>query len=380
MLFPPLRSLFLFTLLLSSVCFLQIKADHDDESDLGSDIKVDKRLKFENPKLRQAYIALQSWKKAIFSDPFNFTANWNGSDVCSYNGIYCAPSPSYPKTRVVAGIDLNHADMAGYLASELGLLSDLALFHINSNRFCGEVPLTFNRMKLLYELDLSNNRFVGKFPKVVLSLPSLKFLDLRYNEFEGKIPSKLFDRELDAIFLNHNRFRFGIPKNMGNSPVSALVLADNNLGGCIPGSIGQMGKTLNELILSNDNLTGCLPPQIGNLKKVTVFDITSNRLQGPLPSSVGNMKSLEELHVANNAFTGVIPPSICQLSNLENFTYSSNYFSGRPPICAASLLADIVVNGTMNCITGLARQRSDKQCSSLLARPVDCISATNKSM
>ncbi|WZZ57338.1 hypothetical protein YC2023_057445 [Brassica napus] len=263
---------------------------------LGSRIKVDPKLKFENSKLRQAYIALQSWKLAILSDPFNFTANWNGSD--------------------------------------LGLLRDLALFHLNSNRFCGEVPLTFNRMKLLYELDLSNNRFVGKFPNVVLSLPSLKFLDLCFNEFEGKIPSKLFDRKLDAIFLNHNRFPFGIPENMGNSPVSALVLADNDLGGCIPGSIGQMGKTLNELIFSNDNLTGCLP-QIGNLKKVTVFDVSSNRLRGPLPSSVGNMRSLEELHVANNGFTGVIPPSICQLPNLENFTYSSNFFTGRAPICGA---------------------------------------------
>ena len=263
MLIPPLRLVFF--LLLSSICLLQIKAD---ESGLGNHIKVDPKLKFENPKLLEAYIALQSWKQTIFSDPFNFTANWNGSDVCSYNGIYCAPSPnSHPKTRVVAGIDLNHADMAGYLPSELGLLSDLALFHLNSNRFCGEVPLTFNRMKLLHELDLSNNRFVGKFPSVVLSLPSLKFLDLRFNDFEGKLPSKLFDRKLDAIFLNHNRFRFGIPDNMGNSPVSALVLADNDLRGCIPGSIGQMGKTLNELILSNDNLTGCLPPQIGNLQE-----------------------------------------------------------------------------------------------------------------
>ncbi|KAF3606865.1 hypothetical protein DY000_02045169 [Brassica cretica] len=328
MLLPPLR-LFFLCLCLSSVCLLQIKAD----GVLGSRIKVDPKLKFENPKLRQAYIALQSWKLAIFSDPFNFTANWNGSDVCSYNGIYCAPFPgSYNKTRVVAGIDLNHADMAGYLPSELGLLRDLALFHLNSNRFCGEVPLTFNRMKLLYELDLSNNRYH---------------------------PSSSTE--------SFNRLRFGIPENMGNSPVSALVLADNDLGGCIPGSIGQMGKTLNELILSNDNLTGCLP-QIGNLKKVTVFDVSSNRLRGPLPSSVGNMRSLEELHVANNGFTGVIPPSICQLPNLENFTYSSNFFTGRAPICGAVS----VVNGSMNCIPFMARQRSAKECSSLPARPVDC--------
>ena len=47
-----------------------------------------------------------------------------------------------------------------------------------------------------------------------------------------------------------------ISGNLGNSLVSVLVLANNNLGGCIPGSIGNMGKTLNEIILMNDNLTG----------------------------------------------------------------------------------------------------------------------------
>ncbi|KAJ6958696.1 hypothetical protein NC653_040370 [Populus alba x Populus x berolinensis] len=166
-------------------------------------------------------------------------------------------------------------------------------------------------MKLLHELDLSNNQFVGKFPKVVLSLPSLKYLDLRFNEFE---------------------------ENLGNSPVSVLVLANNNLGGCIPGSIGKMGKTLNEIILMNDNLTGCFPPKIGMLKKVTVF-------------------------------TGVVPASVCQLHNLQNFTYSFNYFTGEAPSCAA---IGVVSNGTQNCIPGKMNQRSAKQCSSEAARPVDC--------
>ena len=62
-----------------------------------------------------------------------------------------------------------------------------------------------------------------------------------------------------------------ISGNLGNSLVSVLVLANNNLGGCIPGSIGNMGKTLNEIILMNDNLTGCLSPQIGLLKEVIIF-------------------------------------------------------------------------------------------------------------
>ncbi|KAH7835705.1 hypothetical protein Vadar_029030 [Vaccinium darrowii] len=67
---------------------------------------------------------------------------------------------------------------------------------------------TEQNLKLLFELDLSNNRLVGKFPYVVLKQPSLKYLGLRFNEFEGTVPKELFDRPLDAIFINHNHFQF----------------------------------------------------------------------------------------------------------------------------------------------------------------------------
>ena len=100
------------------------------------------------------------------------------------------PSPASISTTVIS---------PEYIPEELGLLTDLALFHINSYRFCGTLPHKFEHLKLLFELDISNNRFAGKFPRVVLRLPSLKFLDLRFNEFEGSVPSELFDKDLDAI-------------------------------------------------------------------------------------------------------------------------------------------------------------------------------------
>ncbi|KAG1330079.1 putative Leucine-rich repeat extensin-like protein 4 [Cocos nucifera] len=267
----------------------------DEFGDRGESVTVDPSLNFPNSHLRDAYIALQAWKLAIISDPLNLTADWVGSDVCSYTGVFCAPLPSDPHLTVVAGIDLNHGDIAGYLPEELGLLTDLALFHINSNRFCGTIPHKFDCLHLLFELDLSNNRFAGKFPDVVLHLPSLKYLDIRFNEFEGGVPKALFDKDLDAIFINHNRFAFDIPDNLGNSPVSVIVFANNRFRGCVPASLGNMSKTLNEIILLNNGLRSCLPPEIGLLKELTVFDVSFNELLGPLPDSIGWMRSLEQL-------------------------------------------------------------------------------------
>ncbi|CAI9096090.1 OLC1v1032162C1 [Oldenlandia corymbosa var. corymbosa] len=89
------------------------------------------------------------------SDPNNYTGNWVGSYVCNYIDVYCAPVLDNPNNTTVAGIDLNHADIAGYLPEELGLLTDLGLFYINSNRFCGIIPKKFKNLNVLFELDLS---------------------------------------------------------------------------------------------------------------------------------------------------------------------------------------------------------------------------------
>ncbi|CAF2106932.1 unnamed protein product [Brassica oleracea var. botrytis] len=360
----------------------------------SQNVIVDPSLVFENPRLRNAYIALQAWKQAIFSDPFNFTANWIGSNVCNYTGVFCSPALDNRRIPTVAGINLNHADIAGYLPEELEersaekkkrknketksetkeekraekdekilpeeknttsvalpcidklrdelscaicleicyepstttcghrlytttkpltaqtTIGPLALFHVNSNWFCGTVPHRFNRLKLLFELDLSNNRFAGKFPAVVLRLPSLKCLDLRFNAFEGTVPKELFSKDLDAIFINHNRFRFELPDNFGDSPVSVIVLANNRFHGCIPSSKVEM-KNLNEIIFTNNGLSSCLPADIGRLKNVTVFDVSFNELVGALPESVGEMVSVEQLNVAHNKLSGKIPTSIC---------------------------------------------------------------------
>ncbi|KAF0923978.1 hypothetical protein E2562_008331, partial [Oryza meyeriana var. granulata] len=112
-------------------------------------VTVDPRWRFPSSQLRDAYVALQTWKQeAIFSDPKNLTADWVGPEVCNYTGVFCAPLPWDRQVLVVAGVDLNHGDIAGYLPPELGLLADLALRHLNSNHLCGVLPAMLHRFQL----------------------------------------------------------------------------------------------------------------------------------------------------------------------------------------------------------------------------------------
>ncbi|KAI5652506.1 hypothetical protein M9H77_29693 [Catharanthus roseus] len=325
-----------------------------------------------NPKLRRAYIALQAWKRVIYSDPFNFTKNWNGPSVCNYSGIYCAPFPNDTKLQTVAGIDLNFGDIAGFLPDELGLLTDLSLLHLSNNRFCGILPQTLSNLTRLFELDLSSNRFVGPFPSVVLKLPTLQFLDLRYNEFEGPLPSDLFNKNFDAVFVNNNRFSSVIPTNIGVSSATVLVLANNKLAGCLPPSIVNFADTLEELLLINMSLTGCLPPQVGYLYKLRVLDVSYNKVIGPVPYSLAGLSRLEQLNLAHNMFTGRVPAGVCVLPNLANFTFSYNFFCEEEGICMNLTEKGIAYDDRRNCLPEKPQQRSKKECDAVAEHPQEC--------
>ena len=296
----------------------------NDGIDLPKEPGYKNNLTFANERLKNACVALQAWKKAIYSDPFNTTGNWVGADVCSYNGVFCAEALDDPKLSVVAGVDLNGADIAGHLPEELGLMTDAALFHINSNRFCGIVPQSLENLSLMHEFDISNNHFVGSFPSVVLSWPNVKYLDLRFNDFEGPLPPELFEKDLDAVFLNNNRFRSTIPETLGKSNASVVTFANNRFEGCMPKSIGNM-KKLNEIIFMGNELGGCFPQELGLLKNVEVLDASNNYFVGTLPN-LSSLKNVEVIDISHDNLSGTLPESTCTLPKLTNFTFSDNYF------------------------------------------------------
>ncbi|PWZ14181.1 Leucine-rich repeat extensin-like protein 4 [Zea mays] len=321
-----------------------------------------------NPRLHKAYVALQALKRAITEDPRNLTRGWCGPDVCAYFGVYCAAAPdgdADTDTQTVAGLDLNHGDLAGTLPEELGLLADLALLHLNSNRFAGTLPDSLPALRLLHELDVSNNRLSGGFPRHVLCLPNLRYVDLRFNRLRGPVPPALFDKPLDAVFLNDNLFDFELPESLGNSPASVLVLANLRLRGCIPRSVARMADTLNELVLLNAGLRSCVPPELGCLRDLTVLDLSFNQLQGTLPESMAAMRGLQQLDVAHNQLWGHIPEGVCALPGLRNFTYSDNYFCTQPQRC----LHIRRVDDRHNCIAARPDQRPADQCLAFLHRP-----------
>ncbi|KAG9136347.1 hypothetical protein Leryth_022661 [Lithospermum erythrorhizon] len=321
------------------------------------------------------YIALQAWKGAIKDDPHGILHSWVGSNLCVYKGVFCSNSQDMmgnPTGQIVTAIDLNHANLEGILVKELSLLRDLSLLHLNSNRFSGSIPDTFSDLSSLTELDISNNMFSGPFPYATLLMPNLMYLDLRYNSFSGQLPQDLFNKRLDAIFINNNEFEGELPQNLGNSPASVINLANNMFSGDIPFSMSYMGPSIKEILFLNNQLTGCIPQGIGLWDNLQVLDLSSNSLMGHLPDTISCLSDIEVLNLAHNKFSGVLPDLVCSLRSILNLTVSYNFFSGFNQECD-KLVYRNVFDFSLNCIPGRESQRPQPECSMIPGGGINCL-------
>ncbi|KAJ7973759.1 Leucine-rich repeat family protein / extensin family protein [Quillaja saponaria] len=304
------------------------------------------------PNSNSAYTALQAWKSAITEDPLRILDSWVGSNVCSYKGVFCADHQDGMASStgpVVAGIDLNHANLKGTLVKELSSLTDMSLLHLNSNRFSGTIPYTFRGLSSLQELDLSNN------------------------QFSGLIPEELFDKKLDAIFVNNNQFEGELPQNLGNSPASVINLANNKFSGNIPTSFGFMGSQLKEILFLNNQLTGCIPEGVGLFTEMQVLDVSFNSLMGHLPDTISCLQDIEVLNLSHNKLSGVLPDLVCSLRNLVNLTVAYNFFSGFSQECFKLFFRNVGFDFSLNCIPGRDMQRPQPECSIIPGGGLNCL-------
>ncbi|XP_077210366.1 uncharacterized protein LOC143845845 [Tasmannia lanceolata] len=355
---------------------------------IGGGISSQTPSGFSNNRLSKAFTALQAWKSAITDDPFKILDTWVGSDVCSYKGVFCTEPNDMSTNTLVVGIDLNHFSLKGSLVKELSLLSDITIFHLNSNKFSGTIPDSFRDLINLSELDLSNNQFSGPFPSVTILLPNLIYLDIRFNQFSGPIPEDLFNKNLDAIFLNNNQFEGQLPQNLGNSPASVITFANNNFSGTIPFSFSMVSQ-IKEVLFLNNQLTGCIPEGIGFFSDIEVLDLSFNLLSGHLPDSLSCLSGIEVLNLGHNQLSGFLPDSVCSLRNLEILTVSYNFFSGFSQECTTLFFRNVGFDFSGNCIPGRNMQRPPPDCSGIpgglnclripSTRPMICSSMYQKS-
>ncbi|KAK6155514.1 hypothetical protein DH2020_009762 [Rehmannia glutinosa] len=204
---------------------------------------------------------------------------------------------------------ISYFDLRGTcsIPREFGMLQNLEVLRISSNRLTGEIPHQLSHCPRITELDLSKNELSGNVPSEIISSLTLKIIRFQDNKLTGLIANS-----------------FTSSQNLHE-----LQLGNNLLEGQIPCSLSKVHHFSTLLNLSMNRLSGEIPKCLGNLDKLEILDISSNNLSGEIPSETNNMVSLSFVNISFNHLSGQISAGWVKILDLN-----PESTLGNPRLCS----------------------------------------------
>ncbi|KAM7469567.1 hypothetical protein LguiA_007750 [Lonicera macranthoides] len=312
-------------------------------------------------------LALLEFKHQIANNPiFN---SWNTSlHFCQWKGVECG----HRHHRVI-GLNLIDQNLFGTISPHIGNLSFLRSINLQDNLFHGEIPQQIGYLYQLRFLNLTNNTLGGplavnlsrcsNFRSISLggSLQNLEWFNIEHNLLGTNATDDLSVitflsncTNLQALGLDNNNFGGEIPNSIGNlsTQLNLLSLGGNHISGIIPATIESLAN-LSALGLENNLLSGPIPSSLGKLRNLQALQLSGNKLRGQIPSSLGNITLLYALDLSNNKLEGNIPASIGNCKKLNLLDLSQNNLIGPIPNNVVSIFSlSISLNLSRNSLTG----------------------------
>ncbi|KAM7469495.1 hypothetical protein LguiA_007678 [Lonicera macranthoides] len=289
------------------------------------------------------------------------------------------------------GISLGYNQLVGVIPEELGSLKKLSLLDLRSNKLAGFIPASFGNLSSLTEISLAENNIQGTIPSELGRLTNLVFIQLRINNltannFHGEIPDSFSNAsQLQTLGLSENMLTGQVPANLGSlqnlvwfniadnllgtnatdnlsfitslsncTNLQILGLDNNNFGGEIPSSIGNLSIQLNGLALAHNHISGIIPVAIESLANLYSLYLHANLLSGPIPNSLGKLRNLQVLVLKGNKLRGQIPSSLGNITLLYLLDLSDNKLEGNLPAsignCEKLNLLDLSQNNLISLI------------------------------
>ncbi|CDP14590.1 unnamed protein product [Coffea canephora] len=261
-------------------------------------------------------------------------------------------------------IYLSYNNLEGHLPEELGQLTSLYSIGISVNFLSGTIPASLYNVSSVAGISLSSNSLEGQIPdNMGLTLPNIQEFLIGGNQFKGTIPVSLANASLLAkLDLVSNKFRGQVPTNLGKLPnlywlnfagnflgsnstgdmdfiaslsncsnLQSLLFSQNNFGGTLPDSIGNLSHNLQQIDLALNQISGEIPTGLGNLANLYLLGMDHNLFSGSVPSFLGKFRMLQKLFLNNNQLSSQIPPSLFNMTSLYGLYLSENRLEGNLP-------------------------------------------------
>eukprot|EP00250_Pteridium_aquilinum_P019796 c24579_g1_i1 orf=289-2286(+) len=159
------------------------------------------------------------------------------ASVCTWQGVVCSQQPA---PRVVT-LRLPAVGLFGPIpAGTLGLLSELRILSLHSNKLSGSLPLDLSNCTQLRSLYLQNNELSGSLPPLS-GIPPLVRLNLADNHFSDSIPVSYSQlHRLGTLYLQNNLLSGALPEFVSELPhLAQLSVANNSFNGSVSTELQQ---------------------------------------------------------------------------------------------------------------------------------------------
>ncbi|KAM7469596.1 hypothetical protein LguiA_007779 [Lonicera macranthoides] len=287
----------------------------------------------------------------------------NRLSLASNNLIGFIPA-TFGNLSSLTEISLAENSIQGTIPSELGRLTNLVFIELGANNLTGTIPSSLFNISTITVFGMSSNQLIGTLPaNIGLTLPNLQALGIGNNSFHGEIPGSFSNAsQLQILDLVMNLLTGQVPANLGSlknlqlinigknllgtnatdnlsfitslsncTNLQKLGIDNNNFGGEIPSSIGNLSIQLNLLELANNHISGIIPAAIESLVNLYMLELGDNLLSGPIPSSLGKLRNLQALLLMGNKLRRQIPFSLGNITMLYALDLSDKKLEGNIP-------------------------------------------------
>ncbi|CAN0907869.1 Probable LRR receptor-like serine/threonine-protein kinase At3g47570 [Linum grandiflorum] len=260
--------------------------------------------------------------------------------VAAVNQLNGTIPPSLYNSSSLTVMTLIYNQFHGRIPEDIGLtVPNLRGYYISRNWMTGPIPQSFCNASKLYEINMNQNSLTGSIPTCFGILSGFMYLNVGANNL-GTGKAGDFDfitglsncSKLGELGVSENNLGGPLPNSLGNlsDQLYQLYLGVNPIGGNIPEGLKNL-VNLNKLDLMISFLTGNIPTYLGQLSNLQGLFFNGNRLSGHIPASLGNLTQLNKLDLSNNQLEGAIPLNLASCQQLNLLDVSGNKLTGAIP-------------------------------------------------